>query len=475
MKILLVNPPLKDEDRANPVIGTLFANAMPLGLGYIAAVLIANGISGVRIVDAAAERQSVDDVVETIRREGIDLVGITATTYGYFQGADLARAIKRVAGDRIPVVLGGPHVSALPSHAMDCEAFDYGVLGEGEITFLEMVQKMARGEDPSDVPGIVYRRDDDLVFTAPRALVTDLDTIPFPARHLMRTHLYTSLPTDVRYLPKFTQIPTRGCPFQCIFCDSSAVTGKKYRSPSPRYLVDEMEQMKQDFGVREVAFAATTFTVSRQKTEMFLDELMERKLNMAWTASTRVDVVDKPLLRRMKEAGCWSIRMGVESGNDKVLEFIRRGMSKDDVRKVITWADEVGLQVKAFFMIGHLIDTPATIRETIDFACSLPMDDVTVQVNTPLPNTPQFAQAPSYGTLNPDLATYDFWSPVYVPRGMTAEELMWWHREFYKRFYWRTKTIKRHLRKKLGHLHTVINYAKTFNLFLYLAFNRDRR
>ncbi|MBM3461666.1 MAG: radical SAM protein [Armatimonadetes bacterium] len=474
MKILLVNPPLKEEERRNPVIGTLFANAMPLGLGYVAAVLIENGITDVSIVDAAAEYKSAADIVERVRRDGVDLVGIGATTYSYFDAIDVAVALKKAFGKSVPVVLGGPHISAIPSHAMDCDAFDYGVLGEGEHTFLELVQTLARGEDPTKVAGIVYRRDEELVFTARRPLVMDLDTIPFPARHLFKTHLYASLPTDVRYLPKFTQIPTRGCPFQCNFCDSAAVTGKKYRAPSPKYLVDEMEHMKKDFGVREVAFAATTFTVSHKKTHQFLDELEARKLNMAWTASTRVDVVDRDLLFRMKEMGCWSIRMGIESGNDDVLKFIQRGMTTEEVSRVVHWADEAGMQIKAFFIIGHLTDTPATIKQTIDFACSLPLDDVTVQINTPLPNTPQFKMAPSYGTLNPDFSQYNFWRPVFVPHGMSHDELLWWHKEFYKRFYWRTKTIKAHIRKKLCHWHTFVNYVKTFNLFVYLAFKREQ-
>lgn len=473
MRILLVNPPLKEEERKNPVIGTLFANAMPLGLGYVAAVLLQHGITDVQIVDAAAEHLTATDIVERVKRDGIDIVGISATTYSYFDAVDVARAIKAHAGDGIPIVLGGPHISAIPSHAMDCDAFDYGVLGEGEHTFLELVQKLGRGEDVSDVQGICYRREDELFFTPRRPVVMDLDTIPFPARHLMKTHLYASLPTDVRYLPKFTQIPTRGCPFQCNFCDSAAVTGKKYRAPSPKYLVDEMEHLKKDFGVREVAFAATTFTVSHKKTEMFLDELNARNLNMAWTASTRVDVVDKSLLKRMKDAGCWSIRMGIESGNDEVLKFIQRGMTTDEVRKVVFWADEAGMQIKAFFIVGHLIDTPATIRQTIEFAKSLPLDDVTVQINTPLPNTPQFRMAPSYGTLDADFSRFNFWRPVFVPHGMTHDELLWWHREFYKQFYWRWKTINAHVRKKLCHWNTFVNYVKTFNLFVYLAFKRE--
>lgn len=473
MKILLINPPLKEEERRNPVIGTLFANAMPLGLGYIAAVLLQHGITDVQIADAAAEHLSNQDLVARIKRDKVDLVGITATTYSYFDAASLARDIKKSTDGRVPVVLGGTHISAIPSHAMDCEAFDYGVIGEGEYTFLELVTKLARGEDPSDVAGIAYRRDDELVFTPKRPLVMDLDTIPFPARNLMKTRLYASLPTDVRYLPKFTQIPTRGCPFQCNFCDSAAVTGKKYRAPSPKYLVDEMEHLKKDFGVREVAFAATTFTVSHKKTEIFLEELTARRLNMAWTASTRVDVVDADLLKKMKQAGCWSIRMGIESGNDDVLKFIQRGMTTDEVRQVVGWADDAGLQIKAFFIVGHLIDTPATIQQSIDFACSLPLDDVTVQINTPLPNTPQFKMAPAYGELNADFSRYNFWRPVFVPHGMTHDELLWWHKEFYKRFYWRTKTVKRHLRKKLCHWHTLVNYVKTFNLFVYLAFKRE--
>lgn len=467
MKVLLINPPLSREEQKNPVVANLFSNAMPLGMLYLASYCLDKGIE-VQCLDGPAERIDLEETMQRVKRYSPDMVGITTTTPVFHRAIEVATEIKKWA-PTMPIAVGGPHINAAPVTSMLHECFDYGCAGEGEEAFYELVSALGRGESADTVRGFVVRhKDGGVKFTPPRPSQVDVDTLPFPARHLLNPKLYASLPTDVRYLPKFTQLATRGCPFKCTFCDHAA-EGKKYRTPSPRYMVDEMEHLVKEFGAREVAFVGTTFTAKKSEAEEFCETVLERKLKVSWTCSTRVDVVSEDLLRLMKRAGCWSIRFGVESGNQDILNFIKKGITKEQVSRAVHLCEKVGIHTKAFFIIGHPKETKESIEETIDFACSLPLTDVTVQINTPLPNTPQFAQAKNYGTIREiDYSKYSFWDAVFIPHGLTQQDLLFYHKEFYRRFFWRPATLKRQLRK-VSHVATLFNYLRCLDLILYLT------
>lgn len=473
MKVLLINPPLSRPEQRNPVVANLFSNAMPLGMLYLASYCMERGIE-THAIDGPAERLDLDETMARVRRLSPDVVGITTTTPVFHRALELAEALKKWAPG-LPVVVGGPHITAAPVTSILHGCFDAGCVGEGEQTFYELVTALGRGEPMDSVRGLVVRHPDGAVkFTPPRLGQVEVDGLPFPARQLLDPKRYASLPTDVRYLPKFTQLATRGCPFTCTFCDHAA-EGKKYRTPSPKYMVDEMEHLVREFGAREIAFVGTTFTARRAQAEEFCDLLLERNLKLTWTCSTRVDMVTEDLLRQMKRAGCWSIRFGVESGNQEILNFIKKGITKEQVERAVRLCDKVGIHTKAFFMIGHPKETKATIQETIDFACSLPLTDVTVQINTPLPNTPQFSQARAHGTIRDiDYSQYSFWDAVFIPHGLTREDLLFYHKEFYRRFFWRPETLRRQL-KKVSHVATLMNYLRCLDLILYLTLDVFRR
>jgi radical SAM superfamily enzyme YgiQ (UPF0313 family) len=472
MKVLFVNPSLDEREYKNPVAQALFANAMPLGICYLAAILEQAGIS-VQVLDAAAEQMSHDEALQYIKDNDFDIIGISATTNAFFRAVTLAETIKRYAPS-MPVILGGNHVTDLPAHAMTFDCFDYGVIGEAEGTILELLEVLDGKRKPGACKGIAYREDDHVIFNEYRPLIQDLDTIPFPARHLLKSvDVYHSLLTDVKYMPKLSVLANRGCPFKCIFC-SSASMGKKYRVPSPEYHIAEIESMIERFGVREIFFVGSTFTVSRERTERFCDLLLEKNLNIAWTASTRVDVVDRALLKKMKDAGCWTVRLGIESGNDEVISFIRKGFTKERVTEVVNMCHEIGLHTKAFFIIGHLIDTKESIEDTINYALSLPLGDVTVQLNTPLPGTPQYEIAHLYGTFKDQgFSEFTFFEPVFVPKGLTTEYLVNKQKELYRRFYMKKSTIMQHL-KKLKSPHARKNYLKGLGLFAYLTLTKGK-
>jgi radical SAM superfamily enzyme YgiQ (UPF0313 family) len=251
-----------------------------------------------------------------------------------------------------------------------------------------------------------------------------------------------------------------------VFCDKN-VFRHVYRSFSPAYIVREMRHLVRDFRVRDIAFIDSTFTPDRKRVQEIVSAIREAGLDVTWTCSARADVLDRDLLKKMKDAGCWRVRLGIESGNDEVLKFIKKGLTRAQVRKTAELAYELDLEPKGFFMIGHLTDTRETIEETIAFACSLPLKDVTVQMNTPLRNTPQFRMLRDYGTLvTEDEFRYTFWEPVFVPRGLSRSELGVYYARFYLAFYLRPVVWFRHV-KSIRSFSDVVKYLRGLGILFY--------
>jgi len=360
MKILFVNPPIlleKSRREIAAVIENLFYNSPPLGLAYLAAVLERQGHQ-VAVLDAAVEKLSLDQAVERVASFGPDAVGLTSTTNLFDCAVALGKRLKERFKD-VPLILGGPHASANPEHALSFECFDVAVCGEGEQTIVELVRALSEGRAFAGVNGLAWRRNGArqgrpgaLVVTPRREPIRDLDELPFPARHLLPMHLYRPQPNDQYVLPKASMIASRGCPYGCIFCDKSVFDGP-YRSFGPGRIVSEMEHLIKEYGARDIAFLDSIFTTSVERVEGIIAEMKRRGVRVSWTCTARANVVTEELLREMKEAGCWRIRLGVESGSDAVLKFIRKGITTQQVRDAARWADRLGIQTKGFFMIGH--------------------------------------------------------------------------------------------------------------------------
>ncbi len=477
MRVLLINPPLDSvlrDGHVSPVTAYLFYNSAPLGILYIAAVLEERG-DQVTVIDAAAERLDIPATVARAEAIRPDVIGIGSNTVVFEGTRELATALKG-ALPGIPIVLGGYHVTLLPDEAMAHPDFDVGVLGEGEHAMAELCDAFAGRRSLDDVQGIVYRAPGGrLVRTAPRPKFRRLDDLPFPARHLLPPDLYRPVPIDEHGMPKFSMITSRGCPHACAFCQKSR---SGYRSRSAEAVVDEIEHLVRDFGARDIAFVDSLFCANKRRVMAICDEIIRRGVRISWTCSSRVEVVDKEMLQRMKEAGCWRTRFGVESGSDRVLDFISKGITKEKIRNAITWADEVGLRPKAFFMVGHMPDTPETIQETIDFACSIPLHDITVQINTLLPKTPQMEiwerEGEKWGRqVQRTTDEKSFWEPTFVPWGMEPEDLIRFHRQFYRSFYFRPVVLARHLRA-IRSVRDVTKYLQASALFSFLFYDADR-
>ncbi len=479
MRVMLINPPIDsvlEEGNANPVTSFLFYNSAPLGILYIAALLEREGHT-VAVIDAAAEELNVSKTVARVEEFQPDLVGIGSFTVTFGTTVKLGAQLKESMPD-VPIVLGSYHVSLVPEEAMSHPQFDVGVLGEGEHTMADLCDVYSGTKALQDVPGIIFRAEDgSFIYTAKRKKVRDLDEFPFPARHLLPPNIYRPVPVDEHAFPKFAMVTSRGCPHACAFCQKSR---SGYRSHSPEYVVDEIEHLVRDFGVRDIAFVDSLFCANKKRVMAICDEMIRRGVHkkVSWTCSSRVEVVDEEMLARMKEAGCWRTRFGVESGNDRVLDFISKGITKEKIRRAITAADKVGLRPKAFFMVGHMPDTRESILETIEFAKSLPLHDVTVQINTLLPETPQMdvwrREGEKWGrVVNKTNNEKSFWEPTFVPWGLEPEDIIELHRTFYREFYFRPVTLARHL-EEIKSWRDVLKYIQAGSLFSFLFFNEKK-
>ncbi|MFH1791619.1 MAG: radical SAM protein [Candidatus Omnitrophota bacterium] len=469
MKILLINPNIdaRTGQRLGPVARSLFYNSPPLGLCYIAAVLEREG-HDVAVIDAAVEDLNAERLLKRVRACQPDIVGITTFTVSAYSARDIAAEIKR-ALPGAKIVFGGPHINSNMDDFAGNRAVDIVILGEGEVTFKELADAVGDGKSLEGVPGIAYKSGNSIIRTAPREYIKDLDILPFPARHLIPIKKYKPQPNDQRALPKMSVISSRGCPYSCIFCYKN-IFGSKYRSFSPAYIVREIQHLVREYGARDIAFVDSLFTPDKQRVRDIIREMRKANLNVSWTCAIRADIVDRDLLKEMKEAGCWRVRIGAESGSDEVLKFIRKGMTTAEIGSAVRWAHEVRLSPKAFFMIGHCTDTEKTVRETIDFALRIPLDDITVQLNTPLPGTYQYGLCRDYGLMvSDDLSEFSFWEPVFVPKGLSGKFMMRAWRDFYKRFYLRPSVWFGHLRRIRG-VPDIVRYVKALALLMYLFF-----
>ncbi|MBM4043902.1 MAG: radical SAM protein [Planctomycetes bacterium] len=446
MRVVLVNPPITSAERYGRDIGDIGGHQAPVGLCSLAAVLEQEGVD-VTILDGEAKGLTEAGTVSEVCRQKPTLVGITSTTVAFGRALRLAQQTKR-ALPSVPIVIGGAHVTANPESTLAHDCFDFGVLREGEVTLRELTHALADGHDAREVDGLVFRDGPGLHVTRPRAYIRDLDTLPLPAYHLLGD-LNRYLPPlgCCKREPVVSLVTSRGCPYQCIFCDRS-VFGNHYRANSAEYVIAEIEHAVRAYGAREIAFLDDTFSVDRRRVKRICDLISEKRLDITWTCMTRADVVTKDLLQAMRRSGCWQVSIGVESGSQCVLDFIAKGTTIEEIRNAAIWAAETGISVKGFFMLGNPTETKATLADTLAFAKSLPLTDVVATIATPMPGSRFREIAAAYGRVREhDWSDLSYWEPVFVPNGLTEDDLYRAQRRFYREFYCRPPVLGRQMRK----------------------------
>lgn len=415
----------------------------PLGTLYVASSLERAGHE-VRFLNGAfLSHQALLDELVAFRPR---LVGIYATTFGW-PGAERTAADVKVRLPEAFVCAGGPYpIAAREGCLRTRNGFDAAVTGEGESTLVELAERLTRGEGLEGVLGVVFRDGEGVRVNPPRALCPDLDGLAFPDRRLLGdANLYMPPPAMYRRKPVAVVLTSRGCNRRCVFCfqmDKERRTGIRYRSVEN--VLEEVELCLRQ-GFREIKFIDDTFAQDRERALLLTREIRRRGLDFTWFASACVNQVDPELLRAFKDAGCWAILYGVESGVQRNLNTIRKGITLQQARNAVAWARQAGLHVQTTFVFGIPGETYDEALRTIDFACELDADVASFHAIVPFPGTELHDRIAEWGSVSEDLRDFTYQGAAFVPHSMTRDQIRALRQRAYRRFYSRPRALLRRL------------------------------
>jgi anaerobic magnesium-protoporphyrin IX monomethyl ester cyclase len=350
----------------------------PLGLGYLASVLRQNGFT-VALVDCTflSREQAIQKIVQSKPK----ILGFYSMFSMKKTTLQLARLLRN---DCQLLVAGGPLPTLDPDGFLD--VFDVVAVGEGEETIVELARCVEDGTDFSNVRGVAYKKNGYTVFSAERGFIGNLDALPFPSRDLFDNAKYKAFFAKHFGYTTTPLISSRGCPFSCDFC-SRPVFGQTLRMRSPENIVAEADEIER-LGYERIWFADDCFTLDKGQVLRVCDLLVERRMHLEWECLSRVDTMDYEVASRMRRAGCKRVFFGIESGNDRILEIMRKRISVYQARHAVFSAKAAGLQVGAFFIIGYPGENDKSILDTIRFATKLPLDYLSFTLPYPIPGTP---------------------------------------------------------------------------------------
>lgn len=439
-KIVFINPPILKSD----IWGSLKGGAStlpPLGIATLAA--IARNIGhDVSVFDFLALDTPLEAAVEAVLKAKPRWAGITATTEMIGSAMVLAKELKKRSPD-ITVLIGGPHVSAAPEETMArCAEFDIAFIGESENTLAEYLDKASSGSDTAAVKGIMVRSTGGPKYTGKRDFVSDMDNVPFPAWDLLPdiTKHYQPAVTNYRRLPYTSLVTSRGCPGQCIFCDRS-VFGNKVRAFSAEYIIEMIKKLMREYGVREVCFYDDNFLLLKDRLKKFCRLLKEEKIDLIWSCSARIDTVDQETLDLIRQAGCWQIGYGIESGSDDILKLMKKNITVERISGKIEASKKAGLLVRGYFILGNPGETKGSLKATLGLMKRLPLDDLLVEYMTPYPGCELYDDIEKYGAGTRQWDRLNTFSVNFVPHGVTEKELRDTFTSAYRDFYLKPRTI----------------------------------
>jgi len=438
MKIALVNHNYCTQSDPN-------ITYIPLGLAYIAAVLRKSGRHEVRIIDAAAYNLNDEQVERLLVKFGADIVGVGAATEVLESAIRVCKVAKK---NSMISVIGGPHATISPLETLAFDEVDFVVIGEGEYTLLELADAIEQKKELKKVKGIMFKKKKgkkiEFVRTKPRELIKNLDDLPYPAIDMFPWKRYPAHTSFVRNLPCIQMITSRGCPFKCTFCGSSALWGG-CRSRSAKSVVDEMEYLVKKFGFREIYIMDDTFNTDLKRAEEICDGIIKRKLNISIRIQARVYPMNRALLRKMKKAGIYCIYYGVESGNQEVLNDIKKGITLEQIKNAFKMTREAGIRTFAFFMIGLPKDTKKTIQDTFNLVMEIEPDFVNFTILVPYPGTQVYELAIREGSLERVKPKEIFRVPLYKNKNLDEAYLRKKMFTIYKKFYMRPSYLLKRL------------------------------
>jgi anaerobic magnesium-protoporphyrin IX monomethyl ester cyclase len=374
----------------------------PIYLSYTVAVLEEAGFEP-SFIDAIMEELDTAAFVQRVRDIDPALLVMECSTPSIHHDLQSAAEVKK-ALPGIKIALIGSHSSFFHQEILqENPAVDAIVRGEFEITVRELARAIAEKRDWSTVEGLSFRDEDQVKVNADRPLVQDLDSLPFPARHIVKSLGYRAAIYSGEHCTGM--VSSRGCPFQCTFCVwPNTLYGHRFRARSAENVVNEMEEVDKKYGIDEIYFDDDTFTIDRQRVMDICRLIRERDLHLSWIVQARVDTVDREMLQAMKETGCHYILFGIESGSPEMLARMKKRITLDKAREAIALCNELGIKSQAFFLFGIPGETPESIQQSIEFAKELGASTVQFAVAIPQPGSPLYQECMENGWL-----IYDNW------------------------------------------------------------------
>lgn len=424
MNILLIDPPFYR-------FFNYYNRYFPLGLSYLSSTLKKAGHQ-VTIYDADCNKNSkgmdytrlpekyliylkelknpenpiIKEISEAFFKYQPDIVGITVMTPKAASAFTIASLAKKYNKD-CSVVFGGPHATLKAEEILkNTRDVDFVVSGEGEVVLLELINALQmKGNNFSTIQGLSYRQGDKTVHNTIRSFIDDLDCLPFPDREtLLGSDTYTS--EDMGLL-----MGSRGCPYSCSYCATQIWT-RKVRYRSLTNILEEIKYVHHRYGTRQFTFKDDSFTVNRKRVTEFCNTLIDAGMKVNWDCNTRVDLVDSELLRTMKKAGCNSIKVGIESGSERILKLMDKGITLERVEEAARLFREVGIHWTAYFMMGIPTETKEDVKKTLDLLYKIRPSFASIGVYEPFPGTKLFDVGVEHGLVNKEMVYEDFFARI---------------------------------------------------------------
>jgi anaerobic magnesium-protoporphyrin IX monomethyl ester cyclase len=426
MKILLINP-YYDQKMYMGKLSKVSFKFPPIGLWSLATYLKKNNFE-VNLYDSSVEQKDLFEAIEDFSPE---IIGITCLTQLADIVLDLTGKIKNAFKD-VLIIVGGVHATVLPESLLDSPHIDIVVRGEGEITLNEICQSLQKGQlDPSKIKGISYKKNGRIIHNENRDAIKDLDNLPMLDYAFVDITKYKISP-DLRTNDKLGLLMTsRGCPFNCIFCANKIISQGIYRKRSLSSVFQEIDFLYNNSKINQLFIYDDNFCVDRNHVVEFCKKFIEKGYNkkISWWCEARVDSVDYDLLKLIKKAGCKIISFGIESGSQRLLDFIKKGITIEQIKNAVTWAKKAGLFVRATLILGLPTETEKESQQTIKFAYSLPLDQARFGLAVPYPGTDLYKIATKEGFKPKNWASFSTLSaytenlPTYVPQGRNPVKL----------------------------------------------------
>ena len=476
MDILFIFPTLKKEESYSEIKISNKAGGFlpPLGVAMLSAYLIEHKFE-VGILDPIIEGMALLDIINYVKEKNPAVIAFSSVTPTFQKSQFIAEKIREQFPDKL-ILIGGHHISLFKENTVERKtSFDIFVYGEGELTVVELMTFLKNHNynrnlviaditGLTKIAGIMFKHENQVYRTKSRPLIPNLDILPMPARHLLKMERYIPLPIEYKKLPAVHMMISRGCPFSCTYCATHGAFGYKVRYKSPEVVIEEIKHVIDKYGARQISFWDDVLTINKAWLIKLCNLMLENKLNIIWNCYAHANTVNDELLKKMKEAGCFCIWYGIESGDDMLLKVINKGTTVEGIKKAVKLTKKNGIEVRGLFMVGLPKETPELAQKTINFAKELDLDYAQFSITTPHIGTSLYEMAEQYGTLEKNYDKYTQHEAVFVPFGYKSkEQIEEIAKRAFKEFYHRPSYVFKQL-VKIRNSEDLKRYYKAFKI-----------